>query len=280
MVNALLITAIREAGLDISDIADIAQVDARTVQRWIGGRVPRPRYRQILAQRLAVAEVELWPGAVQIPRQSDLDEILGAWARRNDRDAPDPRALLRGARQQVDLLGYTLSQILEIRGIEKQLRAKASQGSPIRIVIAAADCEAVLAADLAGRPPGRLIPRVRSARSRLLDLQGQRGLELREHNVATSHTMLRFDEQMLLTIHLHDTPGLGAPMLHLQRERDYGLFDQLAKHFEDIWDIAQPLGGAGGNDAARQSRARERDRRAAPAPDPLDQLDYVWRPGR
>src|SRR5438067_822509 len=112
MANDLLIQAIRESGLDLNEIAAIAEADPRTVQRWLGGRVPHPRYRQKLSHALGVSEADLWPEAVTIRRQTHLDEIIGAWARANDPQASDWRALLRAAEHHVDLLGYSLHQIL------------------------------------------------------------------------------------------------------------------------------------------------------------------------
>ncbi len=58
----------------------------------------------------------------------------------------------------------------------------------------------------------------------------------------------------------------------------YGIFDQLAKHFEDVWDTAVPL-GADGRRAASSTRsaaaaqAAEREKQ-----DFLDSLDYGYRP--
>jgi hypothetical protein len=65
-------------------------------------------------------------------------------------------------------------------------------------------------------------------------------------------------------------------MLHVRRRGDYQLFDQLAKHFEDVWATAVPTGA--GADLEPPSPPERQDP-AAPKADPfLDQLDYVWRP--
>ncbi len=269
MTNDLLISTIVRADLSIDDIADIAQVDPRTVQRWLGGRTPHPRYRQKLAAALEVEERDLWPEAARVRSKSDLDEIAGAWARRSDPDAPNWRALMRGAQQQIDVVGYSLLHIAEARVIKKQLADKARAGCQVRIAIANPNAQHVAAADLRQRPPGRLIARIEDGRRRLEPLAAEPGIELRQHDVATSHTILRFDQHMLLTIHLYGTPGFQAPLIHLRRERDYGMFDQLAAHIEDLWENASPVGAAPPKEPA-----------SAPAVDELDQLDYVWRPDR
>jgi transcriptional regulator with XRE-family HTH domain len=269
MANPLLIAALREADLSVEDVASVVQVDPRTVQRWLGGRVPHPRYRQKLASELGVEQRELWPDVVEVGTKGDLDEIAGAWARRSDPDGADWRTLLRAAERQIDLVGYSLLHIAEARVISKQLSEKARSGCQVRIAIADPDAEHVLAADLRQRPPGRLIPRIKDAQRRLAPLATEPGIEVRQHEVATSHTLLRFDHHMLVTIHLYGTPGFQAPLLHIRRERDYGIFDQLAAHIEDLWQNATSLG------APRQ----ETTTRAAAADTDLDDLDYIYRPG-
>lgn len=274
--NDLLIHAIREAGLDIVEVADVAGADPRTVQRWLGGRVPHPRYRQKLAAALQIDEQDLWPETVRVRRKAALNEITAAGARRGDADAPDWRALLRAAADQIDMLGYSLHHITQARQIDKLLTSKAGDGCAVRIAIASPDSNAMLAADAAERPPGRLAARIRSSQATLLRLAGHAGIEVREHQVTTSHTVLRFDDTMLLTIHLYGTPGFQAPVFQLRRESDYGIFDQLAGHFEEIWQEALPLGSGLGDRAPVvtdvKRRADDEKQRF------LDGLDQVYRP--
>lgn len=273
MANDLLITAIRESGLTIDEIADAAGVDPRTAQRWLAGRIPHPRYRHKLATTLDVAEQDLWPDTTRARGKDGLREITGAWAQRNDPDAPDWRALLRGAERQIDLIGYSLLDIAQARGTNKVLVGKARDGCRVRIALADPDSDHVQAADLRQRPPGRLTDRIKDAHRRLQPLAAEPGIEVRVHDVASSHTILRFDDQLLLTIHLYGTPGFQAPLLHLKRDRDYGIYDQLTKHIEDLWQASAPIGNAGGAQVDSRPSARNAD-------DLLDQLDHVWRPDR
>ena len=43
---------------------------------------------------------------------------------------------------------------------------------------------------------------------------------------------------MLTTIQLHGQTGSTAPLMHLQRQDEHGLFDQFVAHFEAIWENA------------------------------------------
>ena len=276
MANDLLTAAIHAAGLTRDQVADAAQVDPKTVDRWIAGRVPHPRYRSVLASALGVTETELWPDAARRRGRDGLEEIAGAWARRNDNDAPDWRALLRSAERQVDLVGYSLMSVIETRGALGALTQKASAEVPVRIAVTDPDCDHVLAVDLAGRQPGRLKSRIRSAHAELAPLALQ-GVQVRQHQVATCHTILRFDDDMLLTIHLRGVPGFQAPTLHVRRQRDYGIFDQLAGHLEDVWSTGKPLRTTTADEI--QPVALPAAPQKSPADQLLDQLENTWRPG-
>lgn len=62
-VNDRLRAAMNHARLDIERVASELGVDAKTVQRWLAGRTPRPRHRWALAELLGADDEGLWPGA-------------------------------------------------------------------------------------------------------------------------------------------------------------------------------------------------------------------------
>jgi hypothetical protein len=45
---------------------------------------------------------------------------------------------------------------------------------------------------------------------------------------------------MLVTPHLFATPGSSAPLLHLRKIGNNGLFDRFASHFESVWATTKP----------------------------------------
>jgi hypothetical protein len=214
---------------------------------------------------LAVSEYDLWPDSRHRDR---LGELIGAYPQRQDPHAPDWQALLRAARHHIDMLGYTLGEVLGTPGVGELLAAKAADGVKVRIAIADSDGQQAALSDLEHRPAGQLLRRIRQSQERLAPLADRPGIQVRTHHACTTHTILRFDEQLLLTLHLYGTPGFQAPLLHLHRRRDYGIFDRLAKHLEDIWHDATPLDADGDEDAIPTTATD------------LDDLDYTWRPER
>lgn len=52
MTNERLRSALSHAGLTVEEVARRAEVDPKTVHRWVAGRVPHPRHRWRLAEEL------------------------------------------------------------------------------------------------------------------------------------------------------------------------------------------------------------------------------------
>ncbi len=59
--NARLRRAMVTARVGQSTLVAITGVNPKTVQRWLGGRVPHPRHRLVVAEALRCTEVDLWP---------------------------------------------------------------------------------------------------------------------------------------------------------------------------------------------------------------------------
>jgi transcriptional regulator with XRE-family HTH domain len=250
MANDRLRAAITHAGLDPDQLASLLEVDVKTVQRWLSGRTPYPRHRTQLARALGRSERELWPDAAITPSPEDARrEILAAYPHANDLRAADWRALMRDAVEQIDLLSYSLIEILSAPGTIDLLATKATAGTTIRILTAAPDSAWVSATaiqleqdtpDFLARSD--LQREIELARGYLQSLIVRDHIEGYEFYAERTNTILRFDDQMLLTLHLWATPGAQAPLLHLRRHHDDGLFDQFATHLETILhQTSQPL---------------------------------------
>lgn len=239
MGNERLRQAIYQAGLDPERLADLIEVDVKTVYRWLSGRTPYPRLRTRVIRALGREEHELWPEVAAAP-PLDLEsggEILGAWARADDPGAPDWQELVEEATVQVELLDYSLIDILAAESTIDALAAKADSGCRVRILISAPDSIWVRARaksigqdeeDYIGR--SRLELEIETARGYLESLAGTDAVDLRQLYADPGHRILRFDEEMLVSPNLTGTPTAEAPLLHLRQQQDGGLFDQFAAH--------------------------------------------------
>jgi transcriptional regulator with XRE-family HTH domain len=240
--NERLRHAITRAGLEPEHLADAIEVDEKTVQRWLAGRVPHPRLRRRVARQLERDEHELWPEVAAAPPEDEDagGEILGAWAHAADTGVPDWRELLDEAVEQVELLDYSLLDILSAGGTTDTLAAKAASGTKVRILIAATDSVwvAVRAAALGhtedhiGR--SQLAVEIETARGYLEPLTVVDGIQLRQIYADPGYRILRFDGEMLISLNLHSTPATQAPLLHLRRGQADGVFDRFAAHLHTL----------------------------------------------
>lgn len=48
---------------------------------------------------------------------------------------------------------------------------------------------------------------------------------------------------LIVTPHVFGRPGRLAPLFHLRRHREDGIFDNYLTHLEDVWATAVPIPG-------------------------------------
>jgi len=219
MENEHLRTAITRAGLTLGEFADIVQVDVKTVQRWLAGRIPYPRHRTRVAGALDTTEHALWPNVVPPPTESPereqpmpvVTDVIAGYGYATDRDAPNPVDVLRSAAARIELIIPNV-----IAGIVDLLLAKVAEGCHARAIIE--------------HPDGQVEP-----------LLGIDGIEIHGSRGGENYGLYRADEQMLLALHhigLHSEP---SPLILIQRRTSAGLLDRLADEFDERWGQTTPL---------------------------------------
>jgi transcriptional regulator with XRE-family HTH domain len=215
MANDDLRAALQAAGLQADDLAEIVQVDVRTVRRWLSGRPPYPRQRGKVARALDTTELDLWPELATAPPTrhpaAQPTDLIAGYTTASDLDAPDWKALMRDSSDQIELLGDTLIPILDTPGVPKLLAAKATRGCEIRILVF--------------QPGPHLAP--------FLD---HPGIDIRVLEAPVHQTIHRYDEQLLVILHVVGEDTEQAPLLHLSRQAAGGLFDRFAEHYNELWE--------------------------------------------
>lgn len=249
MSNERLRGAILQARLSIDQVADSTGVDPKTVTRWLGGRVPHPRHRFAVAELLAQDEEYLWPSANRSDLNSDAAtaELVAAFPFRADVDAAYWWTMITRARQQIDLLGYTLYFLPQQHPkLISVLLDKCSAGCKIRLVLADPASEFVRLREVEEQDPITLSARIETSLRAFRPLvDACSGAELRFQNAPLYSSVFRFDDEMLVTPHLYATPGNRAPLLHLRRLGPNGLFSRFASHFEAIWATTTDVASSG-----------------------------------
>jgi hypothetical protein len=218
MANDNLRQALKQAGIQPDELAEIVKVDIRTVRRWLSGTTPRPRQRVKIGRALDATEHQLWPqSAIAPPTAAKTTDDIAAYRSSGGLAAPDSKTLIRDATSQIDLLGTTLASLLDTPHLPELLAAKARHDCQVRILIS--------------HPADRL--------KAFLD---QPGIELRTLDRPPHQTFYRIDDHLLLILQLLDGDDERAPLLHLRRAADGGLFDLLAATYDQLWSqVARPL---------------------------------------
>lgn len=79
MANERLQQALIDAGLTTGEVAEKLEVDDRTVERWLRGRIPYPRLRRLLAGLVGVTDGELWPQGPGTDEEGFAGDWWAAW---------------------------------------------------------------------------------------------------------------------------------------------------------------------------------------------------------
>ncbi|WP_152186426.1 helix-turn-helix domain-containing protein [Segeticoccus rhizosphaerae] len=243
MGNQRLRSAMDHAGVTIEGLARDIEVDPKTVQRWLAGRIPHARHRWAVADRVDEDEEFLWPGARRRPAEAlgSVAELVAAYAYRSDAEPSRWWTLITGAQNRIDLMGYTLYFLPEQHpDLIRVLSQKCAAGCRIRMMVASPEAESLQLREVEEHAPITLSARLQTSLIAFKPLLACDGAQLRYQDVPLYNSVFRFDDEMFMTPHLYATPGHKAPLLHLRRLGPNGLFDRFAEHFEAIWAASEP----------------------------------------
>jgi hypothetical protein len=244
MSNERLKSAMAKAHVDVEIITRTVDVDPKTVQRWLKGRVPHARHRWKLAELLRENEDFLWPGADNTnTTTTHTSEVVAAYAHRNEVPPGPWWQLFSHARKQIDLLGFAMLFLPEQHsGLVDLFEEKATSGCKIRIALADPMCAAVQMRDEEEQLGGTLPARIQTTLYHFRAIHNFDGIEIRYHTACLYNSLFRSDNQMFVTPHLYGLHGSKAPLLHLRCLGPNGIFANFAEHFEAIWRTTQPRG--------------------------------------
>ncbi|HET7385312.1 MAG TPA: DUF5919 domain-containing protein [Nocardioidaceae bacterium] len=238
MENERLRAAMVRAHVSVEDVQRGVDVDLKTVQRWLKGRVPHQRFRWAVAGLLEEDEAYLWPtSAVETAAGAgSTAEVVAAYARRAEIDSRLWVRLIDDSRRHVSILGYAALFLPETYpGLAERLVAKAEDGCEVQIALADPSSPEVKARDAEEGLHGGLVARIQTALERFRPVIDSEAAELRLHHEPMYNSVFRFDDQMLVTPHLYHRGGFESPALHLRRLGEGGIFDTFALHFDEVW---------------------------------------------
>ncbi len=238
MANERLISAMAEAHVDITAIANATHVDPKTVQRWLGGRVPHLRHRWEIAKLLREREDYLWAyNAVNAATTTaQTAEVVALYTHRADAPVHIWWQLITQAQIQIDLLGYAMLFLPEQHpNLLSLLKEKAQASCKVRIALADPTSMDVQRRDEEEQLGGTLPARIQTTLYHFQSLHNCENVEVHSHTTPMYNSVFRFDNEMFVTPHLYGLHGSKAPLMHLRRLGPYGPFESFVAHFENVW---------------------------------------------
>lgn len=243
MPNERLRDALHSRGKTPAELAEHLDVDPKTVERWITkNRTPYAKNRHAIAAFLEERETYLWPQATDEAKTSEVSgsEIVKVYPHRNS--VPDDLwdRLLDASTTYVDMLVYVGMFMTEKPDLLNILKAKAEQGTRIRLLFGDRDAPAVIQRSTdEGIGQNTISAKIDHALSYFRPLADVPGIDIRTHDTVLYNSIFRFDDEMIVNPHVYGKMAAHAPAMHLRRLSAGDLFTTYADSFTAVWDGAK-----------------------------------------
>ncbi|MEH1011713.1 XRE family transcriptional regulator [Micromonospora sp. CPCC 206060] len=228
MPNHRLRDAMLRNGMTPAVLAEKIGVDPKTVERWITqDRTPYQRHRHAIGVLVGESESYLWPNAVTPETASRIgqSEVVQLYSRRSSVPYDLWRRLISRSERNIDILAYAgLFLVEQDPKLIDTLRAKADAGVNVTVFLGDPDNPAIERRSIEEGMPGVMAAKIRQVKQYYDRLQGSR-VEVRYHETTLYNSIYRFDDEMLVNMHVLGLPAPHAPVMHLRKLSGGDLFD-------------------------------------------------------
>ncbi|MGW4499495.1 XRE family transcriptional regulator [Micromonospora sp. NPDC004336] len=244
MPNDRLRDAILRNGLTPVMVADKIGVDPKTVERWITqDRTPYPRHRHAIAAMVREDVPYLWPDAVTPEKASRIgqSELVQLYSRRSSVPYELWHRLIERAEKQVGILAYAgLFLVEQDPRLIDTLRQKAANGAEVTILLGDPTSPAIERKSVEEGASGVMVAKIRQVQQYYQRLDGAPGVKVLYHDTTLYNSIYRFDDEMLVNMHVFGFPAPHAPVMHLRRLNGGDLFGTYADSFDRVLSASRP----------------------------------------
>jgi transcriptional regulator with XRE-family HTH domain len=242
--NERLRAALIASGLSLDELAQAAEVDEKTVERWVtGGRTPHRSNATRAARALGREAAYLWPGIEQGHRQqAATQDLVAVYATRKDAPLDLWRSVFEQANQRIGILAYSavyLHELWPTPGLNRLLTDKATTGCQVTVLIGDPDSPAVALRGQEEHYGHGIEARCYQAFLHYSPLIGTEGVEIRQHGTTLYNSIYIGDDTMLVNVHRYGMNAYAAPVLHLHRRSEGGMFDGYADSFDQVRRVSR-----------------------------------------
>ncbi|WP_458690472.1 MerR family transcriptional regulator [Nocardia tengchongensis] len=242
MSNDRLLESLLRSGFSPATAAESLGVDVKTVERWISkGRTPFPKHRRALAALVHETENYLFPDAIDSERRAELAEaeVVKIFPHRSLIPAELWSRFLRDCAERVDILVLAGLFLAEEPTFARTIKTKAEQGLSTRMLFGDPLADEAVKRSSEERLAISTVPaRIKNALALVEPLTGIDGVEIRFHGTTLYNSIFRFDDEMIVNMHVFGQPGAYAPAMHLRRLPAGDLFETYMSSFEHVWSAS------------------------------------------
>jgi hypothetical protein len=241
-VNDTLRRALADARLSETEVASSLGVDPKTVQRWIGGRLPQRRHRWGLADLVGRNERELWPAlASHSSGEPAGPEVIATYARRGAVPREVWQRLFASAQRDIGVLVYAGLFLAEDVELLRLLSEKAQAGVTVRLLLGDPDSPSVAERGAEEGIGDAMAAKIRNVIVLCRPLLAVDGVEIRLHRTILYNSIYRADDELLVNTHVYGEAAAHAPVLHLRQFTAGDLVSTYLDSFDRVWSGATPL---------------------------------------
>jgi transcriptional regulator with XRE-family HTH domain len=244
MQNERLRAAMAAGGWTHATLAEQVGVDPKSVERWVNqGRMPRRATAMKAAETLGEDVHALWPALRQARSARAVSpELVALYEQRADIPVSTFVDVLTQARKRIDVLVYAAVFLHEAYPrLNDLLRERAADGCAVRIAIGDPGSVNVQQRGEEEKFGHGIESRCRLALMHYRPLTEASGIEVRTHATTLYNSIYRADDQALVNAHVWGVNAYGAPVWHLRRHGEGGMFDTYVSSFDAVWETAAPV---------------------------------------
>ncbi|MGW3465614.1 XRE family transcriptional regulator [Streptomyces olivaceoviridis] len=231
-------------GWTYATLAHEVEIDPKSVERWVNlGRTPRRATALQAAKALGEDVHALWPALRQArPARAISPELVALYEQRADLPVSMFTDLMAQARERIDILVYAAVFLHEAcPRLNELLTERAAEGCTVRVAIGDAESDTVQARGREERFGHGIESRCRLALMHYRPLAATPGIEVRTHATTLYNSLYRADDQQLVNAHVWGVNAYAAPVWHLRRHEESGMFDTYTESFDAVWATATPV---------------------------------------
>ncbi|MGX1774785.1 helix-turn-helix domain-containing protein [Nocardia brasiliensis] len=239
MPNDRLRDALLRNGLTPESAAQSLSVSTKTVERWVReGRIPYPKHRYHVAALVKESEHFLWPEAIPPERASEVatSEVVTVYPHRHEIPRELWLRLFDSTTENFDILVYAGMFLTDDSALLKKLCAKARSGTKVRMLLGDPDGKHVELRTTEERiGEGAIAAKIRNVLAFFKPVLAVPGIEFRLHDTTLYNSIYRFDDEMIVNMHVHGHMAPQSPAMHLRQLSGGTLFELYTESFDSIW---------------------------------------------